>query len=263
MIRAFRKRIGASIAAGALLALAAGGAGATTIKIGGTDAETQFNRVGAPILKSPGVLTFDDEFNGFNSSEPGVVTSADPVVAALLGKAVDFEVALDTSGFDPATGNVRNAAFIGTGAGPELMIRDGNIVLLAFQVNFIKVSQAPHSGSPLGSPDGKILLGNPTADTFGVSSNLTVAGGTLNLLVGGNGTHAVMELLMSSLNPEMTKALRNSGYLDLNFTNGVGTSAVSATWNLEIDVPEPASAALLGMALVAALAAARRGATRP
>jgi hypothetical protein len=240
-----------------LALVAATPAFALGIHIGGIDAETQYNRPGAPV--AAGVLTFDDEFNGFNDAEPGVVTSSD--LAALLGADVNLEVALDTSGFDPVTGDVRNAVFIGTGAGPEIVMMSGNTTLLSFQVHMLDVEQALRAGGILGGPDGTIVLGNPELENFGISSNLTVAGGTLNALVGGVGTPAVMEMLLSSLNPAMTQALRNAGYLNLNFTNGVGTSAESTTWNITI-IPEPGTAVLLGFALLGVVAAARRRVAR-
>ncbi len=240
-----------------LALLTANVASAVGIHIGGIDVETQYNRPGAPV--AGGILTFDDAFNGFNTPEPGLVTTSD--LAALLGATVDFEVALDTSSFNPVTGDVRDAVYIGTGAAPEIFMMSGSTVLLSFDVDFIATSQAAHSGSPLGRPDGRIVLGNPELDQLGVASSLTVAGGTLNALVGGFGTPAVMEMLMSSLNPEMTQALRDAGYLNLNFTNGVGTSAETTTWNITI-IPEPSTAALLGFSLLGMLAVVRRRARR-
>jgi hypothetical protein len=234
---------------------AAAPAAALEINIGGIDTETQYNHPGAPY--APGILTFDDSFNGWNNPEPGVVTSADLLVAALLGADVNFEVLLDTSGFNPATGDVRDAVFIGTGLGPEITMMSGNTVLLAFDVQFIEVTQAIPNGT-LGGPTGTIILGNPLVTEIGVTSELTVSGGSLNALVGGVGTKAAMELLLSSLNPTMTKTLRNAGYLNSNFTNGVGLPAVSATWNIRVNVPEPQTALLVAGGALALVAAARR-----
>jgi hypothetical protein len=252
-----------ALAAGLAL-LAANAASAAPIHIGGVDVETQYTGfVGAPT--DAGVLTFNDHDNGHADAAPGVVTSSD--LAALLGAAVNFEVKLsplDVNGdpFDPAAGDVRLAQFIGLGSMPEITIVDNTAtVLLAFQVHLLDVQQAAHSGTPIGTPDGKIVLGNPQIENFGIASNLTVAGGTLSALVGGVGTPAVMELLMSSLNPEMTKALRDSTYLNTDFSNGVGTSLESTTWNITI-IPEPSTAVLLGFALLGVLASARRRAPR-
>jgi hypothetical protein len=248
-------------ALGLVVALAFGAASAALaaeIRIGGIDVETQYNRPGAP--EAAGILTFDDSFNAQNDPEPGVVTTSD--LLALIGAEVNFEVALDTSSFDPVTGDVRDAVYIATADNmPDIVMMSGNTALLTFDVHFIATSQAAHSGSLLGRPDGRIVLGNPVIEQFGVASNLTVAGGTLNALVGGVGTRAVMELLMSSLDPQMTRALRDGGYLNLNFTNGHGTDGESTTWNITI-VPEPTTAVLLGFALLGVVAAARRGLPR-
>ena len=242
--------------------LLAAPAASLSVQIGGVDSETQYTA-------SNGVLTFFDAFNGFNQPEHGVIDTSFQV-PAFQGKLVMFEAMLDTTSFNPATDDVRNAVFIGTGAAAELTIWDftvvGNTVtptnlLLALDVNFIDVTQAFRSGGALGGPDGTILMGAFDAQTFGVTSALHVVGGSLNQTVGGVGTGAVMEILMSSLNPPMTKALRNGGYLALNFSNGVGTTAVSTTWNLTF-VPEPRTALLLGAGLLGALAAIRRIAAR-
>jgi len=233
--------------------LLSGGA-ASALQIGGTDAETQYTGFSGGSAQA-GVLTFDDAFNGYNVAEPGTVTSTD--IAGLLGAEVDFRVVLDTSSFDPATGDLRDAVFVGTGSGPEITFVSGNVVLLAFDVDFIRVTQAARAGGVLGGPDGTILLGSPTPDSYGVASRLTVSGGSLNAAVGGVGTPAVMELLMSSMNPQLSKALLQSGYLNDDFTNGVGLTGESATWNITI-VPEPGTAVLLGTCLVGLLTAVRR-----
>jgi hypothetical protein len=240
---------------GAVALCAANPAASLEINIGGVDSETQYNRPGAP--NQAGILTFDDEFNGWNAPEPGSVTSSD--LAALLGADVNFEALLDTSSFDPVTGDVRNAVFVGTGAGPEITMMSGNTVLLAFDVSFLKVTQAIPSGA-LGGPTGSIILGNPQIDQIGVTSDLTVVGGTLNALVGGVGTKAAMEMLMSSLDPTMTKTLRNNGYLNLNVTNGVGLAGVSTTWNIRVNafVPEPHATLLVAGGALTLIGLGRR-----
>jgi hypothetical protein len=239
----------------ALTLIAANVAFAAEIRIGGIDVETQYTGfVGSPT--DAGVLTFNDQDNGYADAAPGLVTTSD--ISALLNADVNFEVALDTSSFNPASGDVRNAVYVGTADNmADIAILSGNTALLTFDVHFLATSQAAHSGSLLGRPDGRIVLGSWLSEQFGVSSNLTVAGGTLNALVGGPGTPAVMEVLMSSLAPEMNRTLRDSGYLNSDFTNGVGTSAESTTWNITI-IPEPSTAVLLGFALLGVLAVARR-----
>jgi hypothetical protein len=253
---------------------------AAAIQIGGTDGETfytGFQRdwdVGCPgsCPLPDGVLTFNDAFDGFNAPEKGTVTSQDGL-PAIAGGRVDFEVSLDlnffgdlnvasSTSYDPTSDDVRQARFIGDGNfyTPEIAIwQPGNSVmpLLTFEVAFLEVVQAQHSGSPGGQPDGKIILGNPQKSQYGITSALTVTGGTLAGNVGGFGTPAVMEMLLSSPSPEMTKALRNGGYLNLDFTNGVGTSGESTTWNIAI-VPEPSTAMLLGLSLLGLVGVARR-----
>lgn len=227
-------------------------------QIGGVDSETAYNGFDGVPAGQNGILTFDDAFNGFNDPEQGQVTTS-AQVPALIGGKVYFEALLDTSAFVPATGDVRDAVFIGTGAGPEITILspiDNTTVLLAFDIDFIEVTQGIPSGG-LGGATGTIILGNPQESEYGITSQLQVAGGTLNALVGGVGTPAVMEMLMSALAPTMTKALRNAGYLNTDFTNGVGGSLEDTTWNITI-IPEPSSAVLVGVALVGLVAIARR-----
>lgn len=234
------------LAMGVLLTSSA--AFAATIAIGGTDDETQYTA-------SIGILSFDDATNS-----PGLVTTSD--VAGLIGAEINLELMLDTSSFDPVTGDVRDAVFIGTGPGAEITIVSGEMVLLALDVDFVQVTSAPHSEGNLGKPVGKITLGNPLIEEYGDTSALTVAGGTLSELFGGVGEPAVLHVFMTSLAPAMTKDLRDSGYLALDFTNGVGGAAESTTWNITVGaIPEPGTAVLLGFALLG-LAAARRRAPR-
>ena len=261
-----RYRVGALVLTVGLAVAAVNVASAAEIRIGGFDAETQYTGAGTT-SGSAGVLTFYDVVNGYNDAEFGEVDSVDPSgspLDALLTGKIWFEAMLDTNGFDPATDNIRLAQFIGTGTNPELFILDpaDNVsVLLSFDLNFIKVTQAFKKGI-VGGPTGKILLGNPQAEQWGITSALSVAGGSLANLVGGVGTRATLEVMMADLAPPIATEAALIGYFNDNFTNGINPPPSPATtWNLTI-VPEPSTAVLLGFALLGIVAAARRGVRR-
>lgn len=246
---------------GVLLLLAAP-ATAANIHIGGIDAETQYTGAGL-LLPDAGILTFYDSLNGMSAPEFGVVDSEDlPGLDLIIGGKVGFEAILSATGndgdpFDPATGNLRKGRFEGTG-GSEFWIlspTDNTTQLLVFDLSFIDVTAADLDFPPV-DPDGLIFLGDhtPTATT----SLLTVSGGKLNAVVGGIGTQARLSIEMATITPKLNVRADRVGYLNDNFTSGVGAPPVATTnWNLTI-IPEPSTAALLGFSLLGILAVARR-----
>ncbi len=248
-----------------VLSVASGPARAMPIHIGGTDTISTYTGAG---LAAPdaGVLTFDD------ASGPGLVTTDDQAIGLqTTGEnqdTVSFEAILSPlqqngNPFDPATTNIKRAVFEGTG-GHEFKIIDGTdgfTVLLALNLSFIDVASSTTWADPvLGDPDGLIIMGDSTEAAFGFSSALQVSGGTLNQLVGGKGTPAVLEITMGTLTPAILAKADLKGYFNDNFLSGVGSPPIATTtWNLTITpIPEPGSAALLGVALIGLLAAARR-----
>jgi hypothetical protein len=259
-------RDGASATVLGLLAavlLIAAPTAAATIHIGGVDVETQYTGAGVTGAHSDqaGILTFDDALNGMNSPELGVVDSEDLAGFDLIGARVGFEAILSAMGnngqpFNAAIDNMRNARFVGT-AGADLWILDPNdntTVLLRFELSHIDVTAADLD-TPGVDPDGLIFLGDPTATA--TTSRLTVSGGSLNAVVGGIGTPARLSIEMATITPPLLERADRRGYLNTNFTSGVGSPPVATTnWNLTI--PEPSTAALLGFALLGVLAVARR-----
>lgn len=245
-------------------------ASASALSIGGIDSNTQFTGAGLAVADA-GILTFDDQFNSTNLPELGVVTSEDIPGFDLTNARVGFEALLSgtqrngTDVFDPASTNINRARFVGTGGG-ELFIldpTDNTTVLLSFDLSFIDVSQTAIA-FPGVDPDGLILLGNADPASFNTArgSALTVSGGTLNAVVGGIGTPAVLSILMATIDPPLLSSADRKGYFNDNFLSGVGSPPVATTvWDLTI-IPEPTTALLLGAGLLGLLAFARRSAAR-
>lgn len=237
----------AIVAAGILAA-----APALSVSIAGIDAQSQYDA-------TSGVFTFDDTLNGTNpAAEPGVVTTADnPALAALVNGLIDLEFELDLSGgFDPLTDSFLDASFGPTSAAPEIVIWDetGTTVLLAMDVSFINVTNGlPSEFSP---PAGQIVVGNPTINSLGNDSLITVVGGTFAGAIGGIGTQGVLHLNLANPVPSFDFADVNNWWSQ-DFTVGFNANPTSAVvWEIEF-VPEPGTAILLGSAL-AALAGLRR-----
>lgn len=261
---------------------------AAIIHIGGIDQNSQYTKpdpLDEEAQDDAGIFTFDDQFNGFNDPERGLVTSCEDAGGTActdfgldllsendLGESVpsvDFDVVLSATQengidpFDPATDNINKATFEGLSGASDFVIWDPNgsgNILLQFNVVFIDVTQAtPRQavGPIVLDPDGQINLGN--ADPLAVSSLLTVSGGTLNQLVGGKGTPARLQLQMGTLDPAILNSAALSGYFDDNFLSGFSSSTPrnDTTWNLTI-VPEPSTAALMGVSLIGLVGLARR-----
>jgi hypothetical protein len=267
-----KQRIRSAVAALGCALLA--GSAQAAVHIGGVDVQSEFTKPTA-VSGTPGLFSFTDAFNSGNNPEPGVVTSSDLVGFNLIGvnARAFFDVILsplqenDVTPFNPATNDINLASFAGatptaftifqpqsnTGAGQNIPVD----ILLTFSVSFIDVTNARQASIIPGvDPDGQIKFGNPEPND--VTSLLTVTGGSLANLVGGVGTTARLEVLVVTPNPAILTKADLSGYFANNWTGGNAAQPVSATtWNLTI-IPEPSTAALLGGALVALVAIARR-----
>jgi hypothetical protein len=233
---------------------------AHAVAIGGVDAQSQYLGF-TPVVADSGVFTFEDTLNGTNPApEPGTVTTADGAgLAGLIGGAIDLEIMLDTGSFNPATDNILNATFIGTGAGPEIIIWDSparNTVLLALDVDFVNVTQILPSYPPFIPCCGSFTIGQPELSTYGVESQLAVTGGTYAAAVGGIGTGATLQIFISDPVPTFDSTVTTT-YLNDDFTVGFNVNPSSeVTWELNF-VPEPGTALLAAVGL-AGLAMAGR-----
>ncbi len=278
-LRSIRKVV---IAGAAWFGLLASPAGALEIFLGGIDAESQYTGV-ATGQPGAGVLTFFDSANGGGPNH-GVSTSCDvlsnPALScddvgvgdlAITGQGagnftqIRFEAKLDAPDGGPAPA-LFGSTFLGiSGAEIQFWKIENDIpvnLLLVLDLNFIKVTDAVKApGGPDGT--GTFTLGNPTQD-FGITSALTISntlgGGDLAPLLGGPGTQAVMTMQLQSLDPALATFadIFNPGFLNANLTTGFGSTPVGdLVWELRI-IPEPSTAALLGVSLLGLLAWARR-----
>jgi hypothetical protein len=233
---------------------------AAAVSIGGVDAQSQYTGFN-PVVGDSGVLTFEDTLNGTNPApEPGTVTTADGAgLGGLVGGAIDLEIMLDTSGFNPATDNILDATFIGTGAGPEIIIWDSparNTVLLALDVDFVNVTQILPATPPFIPCCGSFTIGQPETSTYGVQSQLSVTGGTFAAAAGGIGTGATLQIFISDPVPDFDSTVVST-YLNDSFTVGFNVNPSSEiTWEINF-VPEPGTA-LLGAVAFAGWIAVRR-----
>lgn len=267
------------IVGAAFALLVAGPAAALEFHIGGNDRITQYYGFDGS-QPWPGLLTFQEPSNGSNPTpDLGTVTSEDLAggvancslgANVLCNAKVQFDAILGPLSqqglnFNPATDNIKQAIFLGAKPGADMVFIDPNdnvTVLLAFELNFIDVTQASTQLLPQ-NPEGTILLGNPAGTA--ASSKLVLTGGTLNQLVGGVGSEARLQLLMDSLTPPILAKGDFKGFLNGNFLSGAGGTPVLPTvFDLTIiAIPEPSTAALLGFSLLSLLALARRSGRRP
>jgi hypothetical protein len=258
--------------------LLAAPAAALEFHIGGNDRISQYYGFDGS-QPWPGLLTFQEPSNGSNPTpDLGSVTSEDLAgggancslgANVLCNAKVEFDAILGPISqqgvnFVPSTSNIKQAIFLGANVGADMVFIDPNdnvTVLLAFELNFIEVTQASKELLPQ-NPDGTILLGNPTGTAD--SSKLVLIGGTLNQLVGGVGSEARLQLLMDSLTPSILAKGDFAGFLNGNFLSGAGGTPVLPTvFDMTIiAIPEPSTAALLGFSLLSLLALARRSSRR-
>lgn len=255
--RAVRRRLAAVVSFLFVLGWS-GSATALGIEISGVDIQSQYTGFN-PVVSDSGVFTFNDTINGTNPNpEPGTVTTESQPLG-LVGGRIDLEIMLDTTSFNPATGNLLGAPFIGTGVPNEIVIWDStlNTVLLAFGVDFVDVTGVTPQYPPF-LPDSIITLGENVLSGLGVSSRLVVQGGSVAAAVGGVGTQAVLQLTISNPDPQVTTTNMN-GYLDDSFVVGIpgAPPTYGVNWEITI-VPEPSTSLLVGGSLLVWAAAARR-----
>jgi len=228
---------------------------AGAISFSGIDAQSQYTGFSGPAgPDTPGIFTFDDTMNGANPSpEPGVVTGENGL-PDVLGGVIDLELLLDTAGgYDPVNDILFGAPFVGTG-GNEVVIRDqpGGTVLLAFDVVEVVVANVQTSGNLFS-------MGDPEGSSASANSLMAVSGGTLAASVGGVGMPALIHLIVNDPDPPVPSIL-TPGYLNDSFDSGfagAGTANAGVNWAITI-IPEPGTAGLVGLGLVALGVRARR-----
>lgn len=232
----------------------ASGASAVSFRIDAVDTQSQYTGFTPTPVANSGVFTFNDTANGLNVPEPGQVTASE-ATGIPVNSLVDLEIALDTSGFDPATGSLASATFVGTGPGAELLIWDptGSTVLLALDIDFIDVTTV----GPKPFFDGSFTMGAPSLTQYGLSSQLQVVGGTQAASVGGIGTRAVLEILVDSPVPEVSTT-NVSGYLNDSFVVGLPDTPPVGQVDIALTIPEPGGLLLGAAAVLAGLGVARR-----
>jgi len=230
-----------------------GSATALGIEISGVDIQSQYTGFN-PVVADSGVFTFRDSVSAYRGT---VTTESQPL--GLVGGRIDLEIMLDTSSFNPATGNLLGAPFTGTGVPNEIVIWDSTetTALLTFGVDFVDVTGVTPQYPPF-LPGSIITLGENVLNGLGVSSRLLVQGGSMAAAVGGVGTRAVLQLTISNPDPQVTTTNMN-GYLDDSFTVGIpGTPPTyGVNWEITI-VPEPGTLLLVGGSLVLWAALTRR-----
>lgn len=276
-------------AAGAILIGASGPAFAGPVTIQGDDIESKyessselirFNTNGDP----SGIATTIDAYSGTgfedltdNTTRSWLNIQLGPTQNPIAGDGV--------SPFDPAStgtdGNVKRARFEGVDGMADFAIfkvdagLDGIVdptesnsptdFLLLFDIEFIDVTGATKrettgGGTIVIDPDGSITLGDPSINA--TSSRLTIIGGSLANQFGGIGTEARLSVKFETLDPAILSNSDFRGYLGSDFTSGVGATPVVPTrWELTI-VPEPGTAALVGLGLAGLSFVRRRGSRR-
>jgi hypothetical protein len=250
----------AILLASGLLALAVPAA-ATVITMGGFDVTSQYTYTGSTPTSGPGMLTFgSNSERGWISTED--ILGSNCATGLLCMGAVTLDLLLDQSGgFNVVTGKANQATFVGAGAGPDFAIYeagDNTTVALGFEVNFIDVTQVQTDNPPV-IPGGTIVLGTSVVNA--ISSRLVLTSGSLNALI-GLGSEAWLHVRLPGLSPALT-ARGGTGYLANNFASGIAAPGPDTVWDLVIvPIPEPTTAVLLGLGLLAMVATARRTARR-
>jgi len=243
--------------AGVATLVAVSAAAIGPVLMGGVDAQSSYEGFldGQP---NAGVFTF---FDAAVETTPlkGFMDTPPVGFPAFINATIDLELIFDTSVCSPASCAIQNAEFKGANPGADMMIwpaAGGPIPLLALDVVRIDVVQAsPNSG-------GLIALGSQVVN-FGPAlfgkSELTI--------VGGSEAAAIIALVGSDkaiLRIDIDKPKDKSGsgivigdlfptgnWFNDDFTVGLPSIPPVGGTNLDLVlVPEPGTAALLGLSLL-------------
>jgi hypothetical protein len=243
---------------GGVVTLVAGSAGAIgPVLMGGVDAQSSYEGFldGQP---NAGVFTF---FDAAVETTPlkGFMTTPPVGYPAFLNATIDLELIFDTSVCNPAACSILNAEFKGANPGADMMIwpaAGGPIPLLALDVVRIEVVQAVHTTGGLIALGGQVV--NPGPNLF-ASSELTIVGGSeaAALMAAAGGNKAILRI---DIDKPKDKAGNNITAADVflagdwfndDFTVGLPSIAPVGGTNFDLVlVPEPGTAALLGLSLL-------------
>jgi hypothetical protein len=233
------------------------------VRFAGVDVQSQYTGF-TPVVGASGIFTFNDTLNGTNPSpEPGVVTTEEAGGLGLLNGRISLEMDLDTSSYNPATGTVPNARFIGTGPMPEVLIWNAaqTTVLLAFDIVFVDANTVSSFAIAMGDSED---LG------ASVNSRLKLVGGSLyGAALAATGGHrlSTLQIIVNRPVPAPTMVASGSpGYLNNSFAAGIGAPSSpppGVNWAISI-IPEPATGLLVTLSLVglSAYSRGRRAARR-
>ncbi len=242
---------------GALGLLLAGAAHAfTTVLIGGTDAQSSYEGY-TDAQPNAGVFTF---FDAVVEATPqkGFVDTPDPNFLSFVNAKVDLDIIFDTSVCNPAACGMTFASFKGANAGADLIFwpsGGGPIPLLMLEIDFIDVVQASPASGGNFAMGGQVV--NP--NLFG-TSKLRVVGGSeaaaIIAYVGGNKAILRMDINKPKDNTGtkiQTADLLSTGiWFNEDWTVGLPALIPVGATNFDlVIVPEPGTAALLGLSLVA------------